>query len=208
MVLWKWVEKKRKGAYTLLIVDGHESHVSWEFVSFCISNKIILMCLPAHTTHVLQPADVGLFSPLKTLYGQYVDRISQYQHAYIHKSCFLGGYIEARKKTYTRENVLSAFTTAGLVPLDPEHAYKQLPPPEPDDSSARFVTPKPPFDPSQPRTPHARRQIDGQIEILFSCNHTSPTSARLVSSYDFCASITLCFMFKLKWLSQCGFLCT
>jgi hypothetical protein len=26
-----------------------------------------------------------------------------------------------------------------------------------------------------------------------------------VSSYDFCASITLCLMFKLNWLSQCGF---
>jgi hypothetical protein len=187
MVLWKWVEKRRKGAYTLLIVDGHESHVSWEFVSFCSSNNIILMCLPAHTTHILQPADVGLFSPLQTFYGQYVDRISRYQHAYIDKSCFLGGYIEARKKAYTRENILSAFATAGLVPLDPEHAYKRLPPPEPDDSSDRSVTPEPPCDPSQPRTPHARRQIDGHIDIIFSHNHMSPTSVRLVSQIAKCA---------------------
>ena len=31
-------------------------------------DKIILACLPAHTTHVLQPLDVGLFQPLGSLY--------------------------------------------------------------------------------------------------------------------------------------------
>jgi hypothetical protein len=156
-------------------------------VSFCGSHKTISIGLPAHTTHILQPADVGLFSPLQTYYGQYVDRISRYQHAYIDKSCFLAGYSEARKKAYTWENILSAFATAGLVPFDPEHAYKRLPSPDPNDLSDHLATPEPSCDPSQPRTPHACRQVNDHIDMIINRNHMSPTSARLVTLLAKCA---------------------
>src|SRR5258707_155820 len=37
-----------------LIVDGHSSHFSWELLEFAKANNIIVLCLPANTTHVLQ----------------------------------------------------------------------------------------------------------------------------------------------------------
>ena len=43
----------------MLIVDGHVSHVSTEFIQFC---------LPAHSTHLLQPLDIGVFGPLQHNY--------------------------------------------------------------------------------------------------------------------------------------------
>ncbi len=42
----------------LLIQDGHGSHISIEFAR---ENGIHILCLPAHTTHILQPLDVGVF---------------------------------------------------------------------------------------------------------------------------------------------------
>ena len=48
----------------LLIVDGHGSHVKARFIACCIQNKIDLMVLPAHSSHITQPLDVGIFSPL------------------------------------------------------------------------------------------------------------------------------------------------
>lgn len=45
-----------------LILDGHKSHSTVEFMSECFTNKIWLLFLPAHTSHVLQPLDVGVFS--------------------------------------------------------------------------------------------------------------------------------------------------
>src|SRR5436853_1349834 len=41
----------------LLIVDGHGSHTSDEFMTICCLNNIYLLFLPAHTSHVLQPLD-------------------------------------------------------------------------------------------------------------------------------------------------------
>ena len=64
------------GEYRLLIFDGHNSHCSFEFVSFCQNNKIIPLCLPPHSTHELQPLDVGVFGPLAKEYRALVSRKS------------------------------------------------------------------------------------------------------------------------------------
>jgi len=45
----------------LLIFDGHGSHSMFDFVSLCFTNNVLLLCLPSHSTHLLQPLDVGLF---------------------------------------------------------------------------------------------------------------------------------------------------
>ena len=48
-----------------MIVDGHGSHLSAQFVRFCMTHDIDLLVLPPHTSHVLQPLDVGVFKELK-----------------------------------------------------------------------------------------------------------------------------------------------
>lgn len=50
-------------------MDGHVSHMTWEFFDFCLSHKIVPIFLPPHSTHQLQPLDVGLFSPLQKYYS-------------------------------------------------------------------------------------------------------------------------------------------
>jgi hypothetical protein len=54
--------------YRLLIFDGHDSHCINDVIQYSIKNKIIMLCLPAHTTHHLQPLDVGIFGPLSKSY--------------------------------------------------------------------------------------------------------------------------------------------
>ena len=56
----------------LLIVDGHGSHTSDEFMTMCYLNNIYLLFLPAHTSHALQPLDLGCFSSLKTAYRRLI----------------------------------------------------------------------------------------------------------------------------------------
>ena len=49
----------------LLIEDGHSSHISMEVIELARCNNIHVLCLPSHTTHLLQPLDVGVFKSLK-----------------------------------------------------------------------------------------------------------------------------------------------
>ena len=46
----------------LLLLDGHASHVSIEVIELARSNDVHMLCLPTHTTHILQPIDVGVLS--------------------------------------------------------------------------------------------------------------------------------------------------
>ena len=49
----------------ILINDGFGTHESLEIMKYCWENNIIL-----HTSHKLQPCDVGAFSPLKQYYRE------------------------------------------------------------------------------------------------------------------------------------------
>ena len=55
-------------SYWLLVLDGHSSHKTWKFLEFCRSQKIVVLFLPAHTTHQLQPLGIGCFQSLKAYY--------------------------------------------------------------------------------------------------------------------------------------------
>lgn len=49
----------------LFLIDGHRSHLSYATSKFCSENQIILYSLLPNATHILQPADVSVFRPLK-----------------------------------------------------------------------------------------------------------------------------------------------
>jgi hypothetical protein len=56
------------GVYRLLILDGHGSHAIFRFKELAHEYKIILLYLPAHTTHRLQSLDVDIFGPQSGFY--------------------------------------------------------------------------------------------------------------------------------------------
>ena len=57
--------EKAAGEYRLLICDGHDSHITGEWVAHCMDNDILLAILPPHSSHLTQPLDVGVFGSLK-----------------------------------------------------------------------------------------------------------------------------------------------
>jgi hypothetical protein len=71
----KHMKHRTKGKYRLLILDGHESHISAQFQQYCKEHEIIALCMPPHSSHLLQPLDVGCFSPMKTLYGSQIEQL-------------------------------------------------------------------------------------------------------------------------------------
>ena len=121
----------QKGEYRMLILDGHASYISNAAIEFCISQKIILLCLPAHTTQRLQPLDVSVFAPLATAYKNHVQRTTRLGTSYsIDKVDFLELYQLARTESITPINIQKAWAATGLSPFEPEIVLKHFPLPE------------------------------------------------------------------------------
>ena len=45
----------------VMLHDGHKSHISLNLLDWADEKNIKLFVLPAHTSHFLQPLDVGCF---------------------------------------------------------------------------------------------------------------------------------------------------
>ena len=116
-----------KGQYRLLILDGHASHISTKVIVFCISNDIILLCLPPHTTHILQPLDVGFFQPFATAYRKHLEENTRYGGGYKMDKCDFIQFIQmARKNAATEKNIRHAWQKSGLFPINPQVVFDKL----------------------------------------------------------------------------------
>jgi len=130
----------------LLILDGHHSHINLEFYQYAIDNNIELLCFPSHTTHLLQPLDVGLFGPLQKYYGKAANDHMRDTRAAVVKGTFWKFYSAARRQAYTKENLKSAWRKTEIHPFNPNAVLTQLVAPRsaPSPASKKVVlqTPK------------------------------------------------------------------
>ncbi|RFN55658.1 hypothetical protein FIE12Z_55 [Fusarium flagelliforme] len=158
------------GSYRLLILDGHESHHSAEFMRYCEENKIITLCMPAHASHLLQPLDVGCFGPLKKAYGREIERLIRCSITHISKTEFFPAFYAAHRATITESNIKGGFRGAGLAPLDPENVISKM--------DVQLRTPTPPIEVTAPSTPWASRTPKTLLE---SQSHSKYLQERIVN---------------------------
>lgn len=111
--------RNKSGGYRLLILDGHNSHTTYRFCTFAEKHKIILLCLPSHTTHRLQPCDVGVFGPLSATWKAEVNVASR-ENMVIRKHNVISYYSRAREKAFTTTTIRNAFRKTGIWPLNPD----------------------------------------------------------------------------------------
>lgn len=105
----------------MLYINGHASYISTAAIKFTIKYKIILLYLLAYTTYILQPLDVGIFSPLATIYKNHLHRSTLLGAGYnIDKCDFLEFYKFARRQALIPEIIKSAWKKSGLLPFNPD----------------------------------------------------------------------------------------
>lgn len=103
----------------LLVLDGHGSHETTEFMWECFLHNIQLVFLPPHTSHVLQPLDLAVFSSLKTSYRKQVGFLSLLTDSTpIGKRNFLRCYYKARLDALIARNIKSGWKASGLWPVN------------------------------------------------------------------------------------------
>jgi hypothetical protein len=114
----------------VLICDGFGTHETLEILEFCLANNIILCRLPSHTSHKLQPCDVGPFAPLKTAYREQVERLNRGGVDTVGKEHFTYLYSPARDRALTQRNIRAGWSATGLFPFNPERVLKDVPEPQ------------------------------------------------------------------------------
>ncbi|KAJ3571483.1 hypothetical protein NPX13_g5366 [Xylaria arbuscula] len=133
---------RTKGLYRLLVLDGHESHISAKFEVYCKDNNIITLSMPPHSSHLLQPLDIALYSPLKRAYSKEIEQFIKASINHITKPEFFIAFKAAHFAIFKEENIKSGFRAAGLVPYNPDEVIRKL--------DVRLRTPTP--GPSRPGT--------------------------------------------------------
>ena len=82
--------------------------------------------MPAHSSHYLQPLDVGCFSPLKKAYTGQIERLIRNSYNHITKETFLDVFKQAHSQAITKDNILGAFHGSGLVPYNLDTVISKL----------------------------------------------------------------------------------
>ena len=65
----KYTKNHSTNVYQMLIIDSHNNHIFTKFNEYCKFNNIIFINMFAHSFHLLQSLNVGLYSFLKFAYG-------------------------------------------------------------------------------------------------------------------------------------------
>jgi hypothetical protein len=109
-------------SYRLLILDGHGSHLTMDFIEYCDRNRILLAVYPPHSTHTLQPLDVVMFKPLSSAYSAQVATFMERSQGLISmsKRDFYPMFLAAWEASFKKATILKAFEATGLSPLNPE----------------------------------------------------------------------------------------
>lgn len=103
----------------LLLMDNHESHITVKAVNFCRDNGITILTFPPHTSHKLQPLDIGVFGPFKTYCATSFNdwmtmnpgkTITIKQIAQLTKPAF--------QQAFSQKNITKSFEKPGLWPLN------------------------------------------------------------------------------------------
>ena len=113
MFIVETADLRKEGKYLLVVCDGYSGHVQFKTLSMLRDNRILMVAMPSHSSHVLQPLDVGVFSSYKSHLQSAVHRISRHTNrldVFGAANCIA----EAYNASFTFHNIVHSFESTGL----------------------------------------------------------------------------------------------
>lgn len=148
----------------LLIMDNHNSHLSLGVIRLARESNVVLLTLPPHTSHKIQPLDVSVYGPLKSYYNNACQtwltnhpgqRITIYDIAEILGSVY--------HLAFSPRNCTSGFRATGIYPFN-DNIFND------DDFMAASVT-------DVPLVVEADKECMSPTEPQASCSYSNQTSS-------------------------------
>ena len=102
----------------LLILDNHESHVSYECLELARRSGVTMLTLPPHCSHKMQPLDRSVFGPFKRYYNAACDDwvVENPKPMQITDIAALVG--RSYPLAFTLSNITAGFAASGIEPLN------------------------------------------------------------------------------------------
>ena len=177
------LSKEKSAAPTLILYDGHKSHISLTLKEWAKKYNVVLFVLQPHTSHITQPLVVAVFGPFKSMLNSkcqaYMKRnpglsVTKHEVAQLTSTPYL--------RALSAENLISAFRKTGIHPFnnkvitDSQVAlsviyHKQDPPAEEQDPPAEEQDP-----PAEEQDPPA--EDHHSIETLEITSSTAKTTTK------------------------------
>ena len=112
--------RNTSGKPIALIMDNHSSHVTSELRRHAEDNGVHIYTFPSHTTHKLQPLDIGVFGPLQRAWQSRCVEVLQERNTEITQREFVLEYLAIRNKVFTPDLIQKAFKNTGIHPFNPD----------------------------------------------------------------------------------------
>ena len=166
----------------LLILDNHESHVSYECLERARRSGVTMLTLPPHCSHKLQPLDRSVFGPFKRYYNAACDdwvvenpRPMQITDiaALVGRSYSLG---------FTPSNITSGFAATGIEPLNTDIFHD-------DEFIASSVTDRPQPAADAPVTVVAAVPISQSSDNSSSADSAAANQSSAVATVSYSCSV-------------------
>lgn len=104
----------------ILILDGHYSHTrNVDVIDMARKNYVIIICLPPHCSHRMQPLDLSFMGPFKTYYAQEVETWLRNHPGRVVNSYQVAGILgKAYLKAATIASAVHGFEKSGIFPFN------------------------------------------------------------------------------------------
>jgi len=178
----------------MLICDGYDSHITSDFIEFCMDNNILLMILPPHSSHLTQPLDVEVFGVLKKHMASKLEPLLHVGISCIQKVEWTAAFIEAHQQAFRAQNILNGFRGTGIHPYQPSKVLHQVSNSTPHQCSTCInpLTPSNPFNSavmtSSSTDMDAVQTANEALKTLINSSNPIPTPAKLYFDYSTQAS--------------------
>lgn len=106
----------------ILIFDRHSSHISLNLALKAKENNVVLLRLPSHLTHILQPLDRAVFGELKR---QWRTKLRGHSRDKIRKEDFPSKLKAVLEIGLKGENLKSGFKSTGIYPYCPDRVMTE-----------------------------------------------------------------------------------
>ena len=103
----------------LLILDNHESHRALSVIEKASENHVVLLSVPPHTTHKLQPLDRSVYGPFSNYFEKEIDKFQKEHPGRRIQMTDMGSLFgKAYSKACSVENAIIGFKKCGIAPFD------------------------------------------------------------------------------------------